>query len=654
VTTYLVTGGTGFVGRHLVDRLLARDDAKVLVLVRPASVGRLGRFGGRVEALHGDLTEPMLGVGRANRTRLRGTVDHFIHVAASYDMTADDETNEAANVGGTAAALALATALGAGTFHHVSSVAVAGEYDGEFTEEMFDEGQHLPSAYHRTKFEAERLVRDQTDLPWRVYRPAVVVGNSQTGEMDKIDGPYYFFPALARLAQLPTWVPIVAPDLGDTNVVPVDFVAEAMDALIHRGGLDGRTFHLVAPQPQPLVEVIDAFSAGAGSPRMFLAVGRSLVGTVMGALGQAGRVPGVTIARDVVLDRLAIPPEVVPHMTFHPVFDSTATQRELEPEGVTVPALDSYAALLWEYWEDDLDPSRARRPRAGGQLQDRAVVITGASSGIGRATAIAVAENGGIPLLVARSIDKLDEVRDEIEATGGRARVYSCDITDEESVAATVKQMLADCEGGIDYLVNNAGRSIRRSVRLSHDRQHDYERTMALNYFAPVRLIYALLPQMSARHFGHIVNISSIGVQTAPPRFSAYVASKAALDAFSRVAASETWGDGVTFTTIHMPLVRTPMISPTKLYDAFPTLTPEAAADLVIKALVDRPKRVSTRLGTLGEVAYAVTPKAVDAVLHVAYRVFPDSKAAGGEGSDKPSLTRGAQAMVKLLPGVHW
>jgi NAD(P)-dependent dehydrogenase (short-subunit alcohol dehydrogenase family) len=265
-------------------------------------------------------------------------------------------------------------------------------------------------------------------------------------------------------------------------------------------------------------------------------------------------------------------------------------------------------------------------------LQDRAVVITGASSGIGRATALAVADRGGIPLLVARSVDKLDEVRDEIEAAGGRALVYSCDITDEESVAATVKQMLADCDGGIDYLVNNAGRSIRRSVRL----------------------IDALLPQMTARHFGHIVNISSIGVQTAPPRFSAYVASKAALDAFSRVAASETWGDGVTFTTIHMPLVRTPMISPTKLYDAFPTLTPEAAAELVIKALVDRPKRVSTRLGTFGEVAYAITPKAVDAVLHVAYRVFPDSKAAGGEGGDKPSLTRGAQAMVKLLPGVHW
>ncbi|HEX3906848.1 MAG TPA: SDR family oxidoreductase [Mycobacteriales bacterium] len=654
MTTYLVTGGTGFIGRHLVDRLLARDGARVLVLVRSGSTAKLDRFDGRVEPVIGDLTEPWLGVSSADRDRLRGQVDEFVHVAALYDMTADDETNQATNVGGTSEALALAVDLEAGRFHHVSSVAVAGEYDGEFSEEMFDEGQHLPSAYHRTKFDAERLVRQQTELPWRVYRPAVVVGHSQTGEMDKIDGPYYFFPALARLAQLPSWMPIVAPDLGDTNVVPVDYVAEAMDVLMHRDGLDGRAFHLVAPEPQPLHSIVDAFSVAAGGSRLFLVVGRSLVGPVGDVLAQAGRMPGATIARDVVLDRLAIPPEVVPHMTFRTVFTSDDTQRELADDGITVPALDSYADRLWEHWESHLDPSRARRPRAGGALQDRAVVITGASSGIGRATALAVAEQGGVPLLVARSTDKLEDVRDEIEAAGGRALVYSCDLTDEESVAATVKQMLEDCEEGIDYLVNNAGRSIRRSVRLSQDRQHDYERTMALNYFAPVRLIYALLPHMSARHFGHIVNISSIGVQTAPPRFSAYVASKAALDAFSRVAASETWGDGVTFTTIHMPLVRTPMISPTKLYDAFPTLSPEEAADLVIRALVDRPKRVSTRLGTLGEVAYAITPKAVDAVLHVAYRVFPDSKAAGGEGSDKPSLTRGAQAMVKLLPGVHW
>ena len=658
MTTYLVTGGTGFIGRHLLERLLARDDAEVYALVRRASVAKLDALAatlparGRLEALVGDLREPYLGVAADDRERLRGRVDHVVHLAAVYDMTATEEANERANIDGTREALALAADLGAGLFHHVSSVAVAGEYDGEFTEEMFDEGQHLPSPYHATKFAAERLVREQTDVPWRVYRPAIVVGHSVTGEMDKIDGPYYFFPALARMASLPSWLPLLGPDIGDTNVVPVDFVAAAMDELMHREGLDGRAFHLVSPEPMPLLDVVNAFLRAAGAPTVSLPVDRRVSGPMAGVVRAALRLPGATVASHVLLDRLAVPPEVVPHMTFAPVFDATETQRLLAGTDAALPPLEEYAGVLWDYWTDHLDPSRARRPRAGGVLDERRVVITGASSGIGKAAALAIAKRGGVPLLVARSADKLDEVRRDIEAEGGTAYIYPCDLTDTEAVAATVKQMLADHPGGIDYLVNNAGRSIRRSVHLSYDRIHDYERTMTLNYFAAVRMILALLPHMAERRFGHVVNISSIGVQTAPPRFSAYVASKAALDAFSRVVASETYGDGITFTTIHMPLVRTPMISPTRIYDAFPTLTPDDAAEMVVRALTERPKRVSTRLGTLGEVSYAVAPKVVDAVLHVAYRVFPDSNAAGGD--DQVSLNRGAQALMRLLPGVHW
>jgi NAD(P)-dependent dehydrogenase (short-subunit alcohol dehydrogenase family) len=653
VSTYLVTGGTGFLGRHLLDLLIERDNAKVFVLVRAGSVTKLARLGDRVEPLVGDLTEPLLGVSDRDRDRLREEVDHFVHLAAIYDMTADAAANDAANIGGTQEALLLAADLHAMRFHHVSSVAVAGEYDGTFTEEMFDEGQHLPSPYHATKFEAERLVREQRELPWRVYRPAIVVGHSKTGAMDKVDGPYYFFPSLARLAQLPSWLPLVAPDIGDTNVVPVDYVVSAMDHLMHAEDLDGRAFHLVAPEPQPLLDVVNAFSAAAGGPVVGLPIDRRLSMPAWSLVERAQELPGLSVARDVLLDRLAIPPEVIPHSTFRPVFDSTETRRALRGSGISLPPLEEYADVLWRFWAANLDSIRARRRRPGAALAGRTVVITGASSGIGASTALAVAAQGGIPYLVARSADKLEELRAEVEAAGGTARVYPCDITDPESVDATVKQMIADSPDGIDFLVNNAGRSIRRSVKLSYDRPHDYERTMTLNYFAAVRMIYALLPHMSERHFGHIVNVSSIGVQTAPPRFSAYVASKAALDAFSRVVASETWSDGVTFTTIHMPLVRTPMISPTKIYDAFPTLSPEQAAAMVVRALIERPKRISTRLGTFGEVVYAVAPRAVDAVLSVAYRVFPDSKAAGGD-ADGVSLSRGAQAMVKLLPGVHW
>jgi thioester reductase-like protein/short-subunit dehydrogenase involved in D-alanine esterification of teichoic acids len=660
MTTYLVTGGTGFLGRHVVERLLDRPDAEVLLVVRRRSLAKLDALTttwpdrGRLVPVVGDLTEPLLGLSPGDRDEWRDRVDHLVHLAAVYDMTADAETDHRANVGGTQEAVAAAADLRARCFHHVSSVAVAGDHRGRFGEEMFDEGQRLPSSYHATKFEAERLVRAQQDVPWRVYRPAIVVGHSRTGEMDKVDGPYYFFAALDRLATLPAWLPVVAPDVGDTNIVPVDFVADAMDVLIHQPGLDGRAFHLTAPAPQPVLDVVNSLARAAGAPTVDLAVDRRVARAALTGLTQAGRLPGVSVLRDVVLDRLDVPAQVLPFMTFDAVFDSTETQRQLAATGVAVPPLDDYAGRLWGFWTAHLDPLRARRPRAGGALDGRTVVITGASSGIGRATALAIAHGGGVPLLVARSADKLDEVKDEIEAAGGVAHVYPCDITDAESVAATVKQMLVDHPDGVDFLVNNAGRSIRRSVKLSYDRMHDYERTVALNYFAAVRMILALLPHMSDRHFGHVVNVSSIGVQTAPPRFSAYVASKAALDVFSRVVASETYGDGVTFTTIHMPLVRTPMIRPTKIYDAFPTLTPEDAAGMVVRALTERPKRISTRLGTWGEVSYAVAPKLVDAVLHVAYRVFPDSRAAGGEDADGPSLTRGAQAMVKLLPGVHW
>jgi thioester reductase-like protein/short-subunit dehydrogenase len=666
MTTYLVTGGTGFLGTHLLRRLVARPDAQISVLVRQDSLPRLQATaaalegGERIRPVVGDLSVDGLGLKAADRKRLQG-VDHLVHLAALYDMTADDERNRQTNVEGTRRVVELATALGAARFHHVSSVAVAGEHRGRFTEKMFAEGQHLPSPYHATKYEAERIVREQARLPWRVYRPAVVVGDSRTGEMGKVDGPYYLFPTLAGIGDLPVVgsLPLVGPDLGSTNVVPVDYVADAMDALMHADGLDGRAFHLVHPRPQRLLDVYNAFAAAAGAPRVRLAVDQRLFAPAAAGLALAGRLPGVTGARDLLLARMGIPPEVVPHMTFAPTFSAVATRKELSRLGVAAPPeLSTYAQRLWDHWAAHLDPLKARRRRDGGLLAGRTVAVTGASSGIGREVALKVAEKGGIPLLLARRTEELEKVRAEIEERGGRAAVYSVDLTSAESIDACVKAMLADHDG-VDMLVNNAGRSIRRSISLSYDRFHDFERTMSLNYFGPVQLLLALLPSMTSRRFGHVVNVSSIGVQANPPRFSAYVASKAALDAFSRVVSSELVGHGVTFTTIHMPLVRTPMIAPTKIYDAFPTLTPDQAADMVVRALEEQPKHIGTTLGTVGVVAYALAPKVVDALLHTAYHVFPDSIAAGGTDrrptdAAPEALSRGAAAMVRLLPGVHW
>ncbi len=235
---------------------------------------------------------------------------------------------------------------------------------------------------------------------------------------------------------------------------------------------------------------------------------------------------------------------------------------------------------------------------------------------------------------------------------GGTAYVYPCDLSDLEAIDRLCEQMTSELPT-IDFVVNNAGRSIRRSLRLSHDRFHDFERTMQLNYFGAIRLIMGLVPKMREQRGGHVVNISSIGVQTSPPRFSAYVASKAALDAWSNVVASEVVGDGITFTNIHMPLVRTPMIAPTKLYDKFPTISPAQAADLVVKAMVDRPHEINTLLGNVGAVAHTVAPKLAFRILNMAYHVFPDSAAAKGDGSG--GTRESEQIMLaKVFKGVHW
>ena len=661
--TYFVTGATGFIGRHLVQVLLDRHEGDVHVLVREDSMGRLeelsARWGhpGRVKPLIGDLSERRLGVSDADVERLRaGGVAHFFHLAAIYDMTADDATNEALNVGGTRSAVGLANELQAGIFHHVSSIAAAGLYKGLFREDHFDQGQKLPSAYHRTKFESERIAREETQIPWRVYRPAIVIGNSKTGEMDKIDGPYYFFKLIQKLRHyVPEWVPLAGPELGWTNIVPVDYVAEAMDHIAHQPDLDGQAFHLTDTRGgMRSGEVLNTFARAAHAPQMALRVDKKLTDALPKGVGSMlMQLPALKGVRRAILDDLHIPEEVVEFVGLTAQFDTRDTERALRGSGIELPELDSYAYRLWDYWERNLDPDLFKDRSFEGAVNGRTVVITGASTGIGRAAALKIAAAGGIPLLVARTREKLEEVRDEIVARGGTAYVYPCDLSDLEAIDATVAEILSE-HASVDMLVNNAGRSIRRSVALSYDRFHDYQRTMQLNYFGAIKMIMCLLPHMKERRFGHIVNVSSIGAQTNPPRFSAYVASKAALDAWTRVVSSEVIGDNISFTTIHMPLVKTAMIAPTKMYDAFPTITPDEAGDLVCEAIRAKPKTINTRLGTFGEVAYALAPKAVDQILHTAYKVFPDSAAAKGERDPNEKASVEQVAMANLMKGVHW
>ena len=293
-----------------------------------------------------------------------------------------------------------------------------------------------------------------------------------------------------------------------------------------------------------------------------------------------------------------------------------------------------------------------------GSVKHKHVLITGASSGIGESVALQLGAAAGTVMLVARTREKLEQVAAEVERLGGTAHVHPCDLSDPDDVDRMADEVLRS-HGHVDVLINNAGKSIRRSVDRSYDRFHDYERTMQLNYFAPVKLILALLPTMRDRGSGHIINISTMGLQVNTPRFAAYLASKAALDAFSRSIGPEIIGDGVHVTTVYMPLVRTPMIAPTKIYDHFPTLSPEQAADMICEAIRKRPKRVTTTLGTLGQLSYAIAPGAQDLMVNRAYQLFPeggDKTEPLAEGEVKSDRRREAEqrAFAQATRGVHW
>ncbi|MEB3050459.1 SDR family oxidoreductase [Mycolicibacter sp. MYC123] len=670
---YVVTGGTGFIGRRAVSRLLTHSPhAQVWVLVRRASLSRFEAlasqhgqaWGERVKPLVGDLTAENLGLSGPVLAEL-GAIDHVLHCAAIYDITAGAAEQQATNVEGTRAVIGLAKRLDA-TLSHVSSIAVAGDYHGEFTEDDFDIGQGLPTPYHQTKFEAEQLVRSTPGLRYRVYRPAVVVGDSRTGEMDKVDGPYYFFPLLAKLAALPGLTPMALPDTGRTNVVPVDYVVDALVELMHADGYDGRTFHLTSPKSIGLPDIYRAVAREAGLPRLRAKLPGALAAPVLNVGGRA------RVWRNMIATQLGLPAEVLDLVNLRPTFIADATRAALKGT-VELPDFADYAPGLWRYWAAHLDPDRARRDDPAGPLVGRHVVITGASSGIGRASAIAVARRGGVVFALARSGSALDELVAEIRAEGGQAHAFTCDVTDSASVEHTIKDILGRF-GHVDYLVNNAGRSIRRSVTGSTDRLHDYERTMAVNYFGAVRMVLALLPHWRERRFGHVVNVSSEGVLAHSPKYSAYVPTKAALDAFADVVSTETLSDHITFTTIHMPLVATPMITPSKKLLPVGAISAEHAAAMVVRGLVEKPDRIDTPLGTLAEAGNYVTPGLARRMLHQVYLGYPDSAAARGvepaepvavqsvrRHPKRPSRTiprvrvpRPLKRAVRLVPGVYW
>ena len=353
------------------------------------------------------------------------------------------------------------------------------------------------------------------------------------------------------------------------------------------------------------------------------------------------------------MQALGLPEDMMTFVNYPTRFDCRETTAALKGSGIACPDLKDYAWRLWDYWERHLDPDLHIDRSLRGTVAGKVVLVTGGSSGIGLAAAHKFAEAGAVTIICGRDQDKLDEACAEATAKGYQFIAYPADIADMADCDRFV-QLLIQNHGGVDFLINNAGRSIRRAIESSYDRFHDFERTMQLNYFGCLRVTMGLLPGMVAKRKGHIVNISSIGVLTNAPRFSAYVASKAALDAWTRCASSEFADQGISFTTINMPLVRTPMIAPTQIYKNVPTLSPEEAADMIAQACIFKPVRIATRLGVTGQVLHAFVPRIAQIVMNTSFRMFPDSSAAKGEKGAKPQLSPEAIAMQQMMRGIHF
>ena len=664
---YFITGASGFIGRRLVKKLLAREGSVIYFLVRAAELNSLDALyefwdftpaeKARVLPVVGDLTEPGLGIAAVDRKKLGKKTTHFFHLAAIYDLTADAESQLKVNVQGTRNAVQFAESIGAKHFHLFSSIASAGMFEGLFREDMFEEAEGLDHPYFKTKHDSEGIVRRECSIPWRIYRPAIVVGDSRTGEMDKIDGPYYFFKLIQKMRKmLPSWMPTIGIEGGRINVVPVDFVVKAVDHIAHLKGEDGKCFHLVDPTPMRVGDLLNTFARAAHAPEMTMRVNAALFSFIPKHIRRAlMALSPIRRIQHAVMTDLGLPDDMLRFVNYPTRFDCRETTRVLKGTGITVPPLEDYAWRLWDYWERHLDPDLFIDRSLRGQVGGKVVLVTGASSGIGKATAWKLAEAGANVVTIARDKEQLDEVVKAFEAAGLKLHAYVGDLADMVSTEAVVQQIMAE-HGVVDVLINNAGRSIRRAIENSFDRFHDFERTMQLNYFGALKVSMGVLPKMLEQKHGHIINISSIGVLTNAPRFSAYVASKAALDAWVRCASSEFADRGISFTTINMPLVKTPMIAPTKIYDQVPTLTPEEAAALVCNAIIHKPVRVATRLGIFGQTLYAVMPRVAQIIMNTTFRMFPDSSAAkapkAGLLPDLPSADQ--VAFQQFMRGIHF
>ena len=605
-----LTGATGFLGRHLVPLLQARGH----------QLSALARAGGSipgVTSVPGDLRLPGLGL-RADPAAF----DLVVHLAARYDLSAPASELHDLNVQGTQRLLDWLGPNWGGVLHHVSSVAVAGDFAGTFEEGDFARGQGFPNPYHRSKYEAEALVR-ASSLRFVVHRPSAIVGHSRTGEANRADGAYHLFPALKRARDLyPSWLPL--PNLleGRLDMVPVDWVAAALAHFIEHAA-PGRTVHLVDPRPPYAGDTWNLLANAAGAPtlRGSLTRWKKRVPFVFDAASGLGSVSWYSAQRRA---EMGVPREIQAAFNPHVRYGAESAD-ELAAAGLTCPPQSSYAAPLWDYWLRHLDPVLRPEDQQRGLLAGKVVLITGASSGIGAELALACGRAGATVLLAARREEELQSVVATIGAAGGIAASLAVDLNELDACDALIAWALQGW-GRVDVLINNAARSIRRPAAESLERFHDFERVMRLNYFAPLRLIRGVLPGMRERRNGIVVNVLTAGVTLPTPYFGAYASSKAALGHITDTLAAEHLHEGVHFMSALLPWVRTAMMDADR-YGETQAMSAEDAAAWILEGMVARRRRVVGGAYLRRWALNVLAPTFMTRMLSLITRIYPSDPA---------------------------
>jgi NAD(P)-dependent dehydrogenase (short-subunit alcohol dehydrogenase family) len=666
----LVTGASGLLGKHLVDILLENGHHVTLLLRNPEHTSKKTliekwikkattvRNHGRnsdINVWNGDITKKNLGVDDGLALT---DFNHIYHLAAVYNLNADKDATLSTNVNGTEHLLEkMDDDKFRGVFHFAGSVSIAGDFKGEFSERMFSEGQQHGHVYNRSKYLAEKIVREkhtsQNNYDIRIYRPSHIVGHSKTGEMDKIDGPYYGFAAISAMKKkLPPWFPIVMPKTKVLmDMVPVDYVAEAMYTLsmMEKSELpdDLFCFHLTDPNAPTLTEASEMMLNAAGGPKVQFTFSTRMVNAYLGLIKQAANLKGVEMVKDGLLSSLNVPLGVLDAMLLNVRFGAGETTQLLRKKGVDLLPFESYVETLWDYYNRHLDPDKTKEERSDAAFRGKIVLITGGSEGIGFASAKRCVSYGAKVIIAARNQNKLDKARFKLEPiakeNGGSVEAVTCNVSDLEECDNLVAYILNQY-GYVDILFSNAGLSIRRSISKAIDRFHDYQRTMQTNFFGPLKIVLGLLPSMAERRNGHILYSSTMNTMAPTPWFSAYAASKSALDAIGDSLAGEYADKNIHFTSLKFPLIKTGMLAPTKDYDDIPLASPEFAAQMFVDAVLNKLRKNMTGLGVAMGIAGLFTPKVLTQVYNYIYRVWPD------EEGDYPEMKLDRAIVKKIIP----